>query len=439
MSLALPFSKNKNYLSGMDWMMQAIDYASREKLNSGNDFQIVMDLKGSLNDVTLQFHLNQYLKSFPLLSGKLARDFNLAPYIKVSTRDHPVNLALTLYKAENYGEAQELLKQELNLSKEKETFPLRVVLVKYENNTLLGFLFDHRFFDARGAELFLQGLNKSYSDKDQKHSVDLTRLSPAYLNDWAKQFKAGKKLNRLIREKFTDLNVLGFHQDESVVQPKNVFFIKCFTESETKAIRLRAESKSGPFLFLLYSLALTIKTLSPFLMCGNSEGDVVVPVTRDMRHAKEIKSTILFNYLSFLFFHVKIKEAHNIDALIESLMQQFYQQIKEERSEDLWHASMLMRIVPRTWMADKLKQSKTKKNRFSFSFASLGKSLYENSAFMNCEIQNIYHVPRVPVIPAVGIYFSEFNDRLNVVLSIIEGSLTAQEAEFIFKDLCAEL
>jgi hypothetical protein len=56
----------------------------------------------------------------------------------------------------------------------------------------------------------------------------------------------------------------------------------------------------------------------------------------------------------------------------------------------------------------------------SFCFSYLGKGPSVLSRFMETEIVNILHMPRVPVPPGLGIFFTTFNGRLNMVLSSLD-------------------
>jgi hypothetical protein len=57
----------------------------------------------------------------------------------------------------------------------------------------------------------------------------------------------------------------------------------------------------------------------------------------------------------------------------------------------------------------------------SFCFSYLGKGPSLSNSFMGADIVNILHMPRVPVPPGLGIFFTYFNGRLNMVLSSLEG------------------
>ncbi len=95
---------------------------------------------------------------------------------------------------------------------------------------------------------------------------------------------------------------------------------------------------------------------------------------------------------------------------------------------------MLMRIVPRSLLSRGL-QERFYGPGLSFSFASIGPCAFHSDDFLNCSVKNLFHVPRIPPSPGIGIFFSQYKNHLNVVLSGLESVLSQRDA----KQMLAEL
>jgi hypothetical protein len=63
----------------------------------------------------------------------------------------------------------------------------------------------------------------------------------------------------------------------------------------------------------------------------------------------------------------------------------------------------------------------------TFAFSHLGKSLYDSPSFMGGNIDNLFHMPRVPVPPGIGFFTNIYNKRLNLVISYLDKLLSEDE------------
>jgi hypothetical protein len=124
--------------------------------------------------------------------------------------------------------------------------------------------------------------------------------------------------------------------------------------------------------------------------------------------------------------------------LLKSVKEQMYSQIKDDFPGNLRKASLLMRIAPLSLLG-RLIKIYLKGQIASFSFSYLGETAYESSFFMNNKITNIFHMPRVPVPPGIGIFFQQSKEKLNVILSHVDGILTDEESAKILGMLKSRL
>ena len=76
----------------------------------------------------------------------------------------------------------------------------------------------------------------------------------------------------------------------------------------------------------------------------------------------------------------------------------------------------------------------SKKHFASFSFSYLNNA-YQEHKFMQEEVLNIFHLPRTPKPPGIGIFFNQFANKLNITLSYFDDILTVDQVTQITKDL----
>jgi len=78
-----------------------------------------------------------------------------------------------------------------------------------------------------------------------------------------------------------------------------------------------------------------------------------------------------------------------------------------------------------------------KKQMTSFSFSYLGSSVYAHDELFNRQVKNIFHMPQAPIPPGLGVFFHQFDGRLNATISYLEGQLTDQDLDIITNALKA--
>lgn len=416
----------KRYLSGIDWAIHTLDYISTKRLGCGQSFQIVAELAGALNEKMFRRHLTSYCESFPHLWGSVRRAFNLAPYWRVAKRLGRPGVKIVFRRVGAFDEAFSLFCAELNTPFDRHEACLRVLCVRSSNKTLVGYTFDHRLFDARGGELFLDGFRYFLEKGCLRETAALD--GGAGLDHWREKFAAGKKINRAHLASRATSGVRRFMVGGMPPKPENRFKIRHFDEVESQAIFERAEKRAGMFMFLPYALAVTIQMVhSLFGRRAQRDGDVVILVTRDLRSEGKSHMPIFFNHLSFIYFRVHPQETNDFHGLVGKLKQQLYEQVKDKLPEALSESSMLMRIVPKfalAWGFERLVPGIMP----TFAFACLGQSAYQSDEFEGLQVLNMYHLPRIPPSPGLGIFFSEFRKTLTLTLSYVEGAVSEEEA-----------
>jgi NRPS condensation-like uncharacterized protein len=180
-----------------------------------------------------------------------------------------------------------------------------------------------------------------------------------------------------------------------------------------------------------YLLSVIVQSMGDLFKSRKMNGaSYLVPVTMDLRPGLDTLQEIFFNYVSYLFYQIPVHEVDDRKGLIALLKQQMYDQVKSGFPKDLVEASLLTRIAPLP-MLGKLLHLPLKGKMATFVFSHLGKCSYQHSVFMGKAIVNMFHMPRVPVPPGLGFFSSNFKNRLNLVISYLDGLLGDEEVRML--------
>ena len=435
MKVRVPYSKTKRYLSGMDWIIGTLDHMSHRTTGGSNASQIVLELSGTFDDRRFRAAFTEFVRLFPVLAGRLARDWNLAPYWKMPGRGRPVPLRV---ETQTVTEPDLLAAIETSVNspfaRRDEHLVLRLFHVS-ETTHYLAMHFDHRLFDAEGAEAFLDLFQRWYSGEDcRARLAGIALTEPAHLSDWKQKFEAGKQLVRLL---------LVFSKTTLAVLPRPMalkgrgfkFSIMEFDEATTRAITERAHKQAGFLMFMPYALATAIEALHKAFESHEVHGKhYIVSVSVGQRTPETAASHLFFNHLSFLFFRISAESAGDRTRVLAEVRSQMYEQVKSGFPRALGEASMLMRIMP-PCVLSRLLLSPLRGEFASLGFSCIGKGGYTFSKFMEAGVENLFHTPLVPVPPGVGFVVNRFGNRMNAVLSYVDGMLSDEDARRIQDDV----
>jgi NRPS condensation-like uncharacterized protein len=397
---------------------------------SGNTFQIVFDLNARIDENLLRKHLHSLARDIPMLQGKMARDINLAPYWRMPPAPDslpPVSLAVhDLDGNALFEHAVPILEECVNRPFGSKNEHLRLHLIHIDaQRDVIAMAFDHKLLDARGGEAFIQLLNDRITGRGSEMADDIPVTGGAFLSDWAEKFRSGRNVNRKVR-------ALTRPAPESLPIPSGRnrgfrFKIISFGTDETEAIYTAAYNEAGYLMEMPFLLSVAVHAMhTVFAGRGMKKPDYLIPVTVDMRTGKDIKKELFFNHVSYLFFRIRAGDMTDRKVLIQSIKGQMYDQIKSGLPQDIYNASHLTRIAPLA-LYRALFRIPFKGEIASFCFAHLGKTLYNSVDFMNAGIENCIHMPRVPVPPGIGFFFNRFRNRLNLVVTYLDGILEDDE------------
>jgi len=422
-------SKRKRYLSGSDWVINTLDRMMKSATCVGNISQIVMQLDSTVQQNDVRNALNRFVKKFPVISGSGARDIRLAPYWKIP-RKNDGEIAFHAVARDNNaspGDIFSSLEKSANAPFRNKRDYLSFQFFPDGGQNVLSMTFDHRLFDAKGAESFLNLFQQDVMDGSVDGDIAFT--SSAALTKWSRKFRAGQKVNRRII-------ALSKSTPEQLPLPREGcgvyrYRLISFTPGETEDVYKRAYHEAGYLMESPFLLAVIIQTMNDlFIRRYRTQSSYLIPVTVDLRPNEDALQEIFFNYVSYLFYQIPVQEAGNRPKIIALLKQQMYDQIKAGFPKDLAEASQLTRIAPPSILG-KLLHLPLEGKMATFAFSHLGKSAYQHGVFMGAKIENLFHMPRVPVPPGLGFFTNNFNGRLNIVLSHLDGLLKDEEVQML--------
>ena len=417
--MKLPYFKKRYYLSGIDWIISAIDYYMLLVSPAGNHSTLIIETKKTISEESLKRRLKLIYTSIPLLNACQGRDiFNLAPYWKI-TKNPPVLPGIQHVECNSPEEFTQIKENTLNIQFPSAKDHLFFTIAEGKEINAMLMTFDHKFLDARGAELFLNLL----MGNDESEIVDLIAKikitdSPK-LKEWNKKFDAGRDMQRhlieLSRKKYIALS------DHSMKNPpeKSDTNLKSrtivFSKKETKAILLKSEHEAGfmmetPFLLAVTSLAIHQ------VISSDRDANYSVPMPVDMRTPGSEFQKMLFNHLSFMFLDIAVQKDMKLSELICEIRNSIFYNIEHQLPEKLIKAARLTRISPLPILKHFMKLPLDGKVA-SFAFANVGESSSSADNILAAKIKNIYHMPRIPTPPGLGIFFNRYHGRMQFTLT----------------------
>ena len=437
---ALPYSKKRYYLSGIDWIISAINSYMRSVSPAGNHSSLVIELDAPPEAEKLTQCLDSIFSALPPLSGRTARDkLNLCPYFRVKPGAGG-NYQFAEHEVKDDGSFNLLLDTILNTPFPDEKTHLMFSLIKFgaetcELRSFLVMTFDHRILDARGAELFLNLLAEMGNDKLTARLKRIKITDAPELRDWNKQFDAGRKVQRKIISLTQDGCFCPSEFTMNNIMPRKTpnltHYFRTFSEQETEVLLENAEKKAGYMMETPYLLAAAALTVHKIFAGGKTE-NYFVPVPIDVRAKGDESRLLLFNHLSFLFFYFKISHATTEDELICELRRQLFIQIGEDFPDLMIKAANPGRIFP-FFFLKKVMRYPMQGKMSSFVFANVGESSCTGGDIASCGIRNIMHMPRIPTPPGLGLFFSRFNGKMNMTVTADNSALPKGTAEQVIE------
>ncbi|RJR14986.1 MAG: hypothetical protein C4581_13010 [Nitrospiraceae bacterium] len=425
----------------------------KETTSAGNMSQVVLMMDSATSFSELQRHLAKFISEFPVINGNVRRDINLCPYWRMPGKTEG-NLNFTSYEISTplcpppesgradlprgelkggEGDLWTVLSRCANRPFKDDTEHLAFHHINMGNHkSCLAMTFDHRLFDARGAESFLRLFQQYLESGGTSISSDIPLTGPAHLSDWMKKFLAGRNVNRKIMS-LSEQPLAALPLPDGKKKAFRYRLIR-FNEQETQTIYDNAYRTAGYLMELPYMLSIIMQAVNGLFQKRKIEQvSYLASVSIDMRSSQDIKQEMFFNHVSYLFFQAGSSIVNSRKELVNSIKMQMYEQVKAGVPRDLMEASHLTRIAPLA-LFNKVISGPFKGKIATFIFSHVSKNPL-STEFMGAKIEDVFHMPRVPVPPGLGFFSNYFNGRLNLVISYLDGLLSDDELDVLEKEI----
>jgi hypothetical protein len=431
LNVSLPYNRNRRYLTGIDYVVGALHEAGKKSIGNGAVSQAIIEVAGRLDEAALRSALQHISNRFPLLHGSVARDWlNLAPYWKAPPAGEILELKTIDLPSGSIEEANRLLAEHVNEPLESDRQHLRFLLVRIgDEQSKLGLLFDHRLFDAYGAEAFFRLIDATSQGKLGEIAPSIKTSEPAHLDHWKRRFASGQTLNRLLvqlqQKKVCALTIHFVHEPMTVEQ--------------TSRINKKAFEEIGMPILLPSAAARAVAAMQNAMPNPPLAGTQYLLFTSaNMRGPGEEWASMFFNHFSFVYFSAPTEEKKTVKEMAIILRDQFFQHIKDKIPFAMQDAAVLGRIFPRS-VVGKIINSMFNGRMCSFYFACLKESGYPGDTFMGLPASNLIHTPLAFAPPGMNLCMTFFAGRFNLVLSYLQGAMDNATAKQLLADFKSSL
>jgi hypothetical protein len=429
-------------LTGIDWIIGSLNRDARENGGAGAVSQVILALDGRLNEKTLGSALETAGKRFPLIQGRVARDWlNLAPYWKVprSFRPESIRRRVIELPPEASGEADRLFAEHVNTPLESESQHLSFLLIGMgQERSRLGMVFDHRLFDAYGAEAFLGLIDLAWQGRLEEIAPQVRQTEPAHLDHWGRRFQSGKALGDFL--KGLKNKSIGALAPPAAGVPRRVAFIheRLSPEQTVQFIRKAGEEIGVPI--LLPSAAsravMALRHVLPSMPLAGAQ--YLVFTTVNTRTPGREWESLFFNPFSFIPFTADHEPPASVSEMAVGMRGQFFQLMKQGIPAAMQDATALGRICP-LWLASKIMQGIGQGRMCTMYFTCLRDSGFPGNSFLGLPVENLIHTPMAFTPPGMNLCMTYFHHSFNIVLSYVEGALSDSAARAILEQFKASL
>lgn len=425
----LPKSKRRFYLNGIDFVVQGINYNCQKAPGGDYQFLIVSHLDGTPDAEKLRDCLNKLQSLFPIFLGKLKRNYlNLAPYWETPLKVTPKNIltVIPLDESEAFEKTcQKQLTQFLNTPFKSDMPQLgAMLLILPDGSSRLALNFDHRILDAAGGEQIITLLNSLWNGEKINPSAFIAAEGP-WLNEWSHQFSCGRTVNRA----FIDIKKQGV---PSVLSQSpngfNCYKVIHLNESQFASLTNRSDLEVGPMMLTPYLVTVIQEALHGiFTKRGNPSSMCLCPMTVSMRQ-QGCRNELFFNRWSIMPMYSSSESSH--EERLKEQLRLFYSYIKSKLPYALTKASLLCRPMPLP-LISKFAQKPFSGTTGTATIALLNQMEFTSTSLLGEKLSNLYHIPRIPPAPGLGIFMNRRGSKLNITLSWVEDIIEDEEIEML--------
>jgi hypothetical protein len=436
LKLSIPYSRKRRYLTGIDWVLGAMNHIARKSTGIGAISQAVLDVDGRIDEKALRAALHTLTNRFPLIHGKISRDFvNLAPYWRIprSAKTREIPLRVVDLPEGAGAQAERVLNDHANSPFDSESQHLRFLLVRIGGRSRLGMVFDHRLFDAFGAESFLQLIDLTSQGRLEEFAGRVRQTEPAHLDHWVRRFKSGRKL---IEHLFpvVERDVCALARPAKRASRRVCFVQDSLTNEETARFDQRASEESGLPMVLPSAAARAVMAFRNVYPTAPLDGEqYLIFTSANTRSAGQEWESLFFNQFSFLFFSAQKEAATSAAQLAVVLRDQLFEMMKQNIAFAMQDAAALWRIFPHR-LVSAIMHTLGKGRMCSLYFACVRESGFPGHTFMGLPATNLTHAPLAFSPPGFNICMTQFAGRFNLVLSYVQGALNEASARRIMQE-----
>lgn len=426
----------------MDWLVGTMAHSARTNYGGGGFSQAVLDLDGVPSEQALRKVLDQISNSLPLIRGRVARDWmNLAPYWKVSppSRNSAIPLRSVDLSADEFDRSEQLFAEHSNAPIDYQRHHLRFLLVRLgQSRSRLGMMFDHRLFDAFGADMFLRLIDLTWQGRMNEVLPRIQQTEPAHLDHWKRRFASARTLNRLLIS-LSAKPVCGLGMPPKGSSRPIVFLHDSLSLEQSAGFTKMAGQEIGIPVILPSATARAILAMRETFADNPLPGSrYLVFTSASLRTPGRDWETLLFNRFSVMPFTLDTEPSLSPKQAAIALRDQLFEHMKQRTPYATEDAAALGRICP-LWIGAKLLPIVAQGRMCSLYFACLREKGFSEESFMGQPVANLTHKPLVFSPPGLNLCITNFRDRFNLVISYLEGVIDDAAARRLMQHFKASL
>jgi hypothetical protein len=434
LSFSLPYSANRRYLTGIDWIVGALDHSAKNTIGLGGFSQAILDVEGPIDQSHLRAALNQISQRIPLINGRVARDWtNLAPYWKTG-KSAEIPLRMCELPEDNAADSERLFDDHINAPFNSRWQHLRCLMVRIGNRRArIGLVFDHRLLDAFGAEGMFRLMDLAWKNQLEEVLPKIKTTEPAHLDHWPRRLKSGQTLNRYLFG-LNEKSVCGLNIPSPGLRRRIHFVHDSLTAEESAAIARRAAEEISVPIVLPSAASRAIAAMRQVVPYFPQSGEqcLVFTSTTNRLPGQEWEK-LLFNHFSLMAFSTAQNDSRPANEIAVDLRDQLFDQMRSQIPFVMEDAGALGRICPH-WIGSRLMNALFSGRFCTFYFACLRETGFAGDSFMGMPVSNLTHKPIAFSPPGLNICMTWFAGHFNLVISYVEGVLSAASARWLMSE-----
>jgi len=390
--------------------------------------------------------LEQLMQKFPLLAGRLRRDWKTwLPYWEVPpapARGLPLGLwrergaTGALVEATEIENTMELVQGILTEPLEQDgiNFNARLdVVEKSDGGCLVALSWSHLLFDGKGAELLLAEIGRLCDGVDLPGETKEPVRPKLTFQEQIKKTKAA--VYRL-----EELGKIGVPSLAGPRPRRGRGFYHVITLSREDSTKLteRVAQMAGALFPMTFYVACTARAHDRvFKQRGREPRGYVVSVPVQTRK-RGARGPLFHNQVSVFFFSAVREQLSSIESATLAMKQQFAEMTRGKLDESFLTVLDMMMRLP-SWMFMRVVRWQFHGEICSFYHSHTGPFAPELVEFAGGRVTNAYHLPCLATPPGTGLFFCERDGQVNITMTWREGCISAEERRLLLEQTMEDL